>query len=98
MDRGDGGVFLDEYRVLELTPVPGLWRVLGGRWARVGLYNDWLEVGHVKISRSHVRSPSIAEDFHLSLFRYLLFSSSVIMLLYEDIITGDEMFSDAFPV
>jgi hypothetical protein len=47
MDRGDGGVFLDEYRVLELTPVPGLWRVLGGRWARVGLYNDWLEVGHV---------------------------------------------------
>ena len=37
MDRGDGSVFFDENRVLELAPVSGLCAVLRGRVTGMGL-------------------------------------------------------------
>ena len=44
VNRGNRGVFLDEYWVLELAPVPRLWRMLGGGGPVVPLDGDGLVI------------------------------------------------------
>jgi hypothetical protein len=108
MDRSDGSVFLDKDRVFKRSPVARFYAMFFWSRSCVFTWDDRLVIhtaatqserisfftSHVLVSTFHrlYSSPPRLAPFSIC------FSNRHKMLLYSDILTGDEMFSDAFPM
>lgn len=105
MNRSNGSIFLDKDGAFERPPISGFYAMFF--WSRLCMFtwDDGLVI-HTDDRQALSRSKSLFLDHVLigtfdrfsRSFLSILFSFAYKMLLYQDILTGDEMFSDAFPM
>ena len=105
MNRSHGSIFLDKDGAFERPPISGFYAMFF--WSRLCMFtwDDGLVI-HTDDRQLLSKSKSLFEG-HVFIGTFDRFSRRFLsislffaykMLLYQDILTGDEMFSDAFPM